>query len=131
MAKKYSGKTRRFGTVAVLLTVLTVVTVILLNGIVTKLALRYGWYIRMTPQLTFPVTDACYDYLDRYVMDSVSAEEPLRIIFCDEEQNIRSSDTQAYVLTTATELAERYPGKVRIEYLNVWENPSVARAYGV
>ena len=69
MAKKYSGKTRRFGTVAVLLTVLTVVTVILLNGIVTKLALRYGWYIRMTPQLTFPVTDACYDYLDRYVMD--------------------------------------------------------------
>ena len=75
MAKKYSGKTRRFGTVAVLLTVLTVVTVILLNGIVTKLALRYGWYIRMTPQLTFPVTDACYDYLDRYVMDSVSAEE--------------------------------------------------------
>ena len=27
MAKKYSGKTRRFGTVAVLLTVLTVVTV--------------------------------------------------------------------------------------------------------
>ena len=40
MAKKYSGKTRRFGTVAVLLTVLTVVTVILLNGIVTKLALR-------------------------------------------------------------------------------------------
>ena len=131
MAKKYSGKTRRFGTVAVLLTVLTVVTVILLNGIVTKLALRYGWYIRMTPQLTFPVTDACYDYLDRYVMDSVSAEEPLRIIFCDEEQNIRSSGTQAYVLTTATELAERYPGKVRIEYLNVWENPSVARAYGV
>ena len=131
MAKKYSGKTRRFGTVAVLLTVLTVVTVILLNGIVTKLALRYGWYIRMTPQLTFPVTDACYDYLDRYVMDSVSTEEPLRIIFCDEEQNIRSSGTQAYVLTTATELAERYPGKVRIEYLNVWENPSVARAYGV
>ena len=57
MAKKYSGKTRRFGTVAVLLTVLTVVTVILLNGIVTKLALRYGWYIRMTPQLTFPVTE--------------------------------------------------------------------------
>ncbi len=114
-----------------LLTVLTVVTVILLNGIVTKLALRYGWYIRMTPQLTFPVTDACYDYLDRYVMDSVSAEEPLRIIFCDEEQNIRSSGTQAYVLTTATKLAERYPGKVRIEYLNVWENPSVARAYGV
>ena len=40
MAKKYSGKTRRFGTVAVLLTVLTVVTVILLNGIVTKLPLR-------------------------------------------------------------------------------------------
>ena len=106
-------------------------TVILLNGIATKLALRYGWYIRMTPQLTFPVTDACYDYLDRYVMDSVSTEEPLRIIFCDEEQNIRSSGTQAYVLTTATELAERYPGKVRIEYLNVWENPSVARAYGV
>ena len=93
MAKKYSGKTRRFGTVTVLLTVLTVAVAILANGIVTKLALRYGWYIRMTPQLSFPVTGACYEYLDRYVMDSVSTDDPLRVIFCDEEENIRSSGT--------------------------------------
>lgn len=131
MARKYSGKARRFGTVTMLLTVLTVAIAILANGIVTKLALRYGWYIRMTPTTSFPVTEACYDYLDRYVMDSVSTEEPIRVIFCDEEENIRSSSTQAYVLTTAEELAERYPGKVSIEYLNVWEHPSAARAYGV
>lgn len=131
MANHASGRRLRYGGVTVALTALVVAAVILLNGIVTKLALRYDWYIDMNEALSFPVTDTCYAYLDEYVMDRVDTEDPLRIIFCDEEEEIHASSTQEYVFKTVSQLAERYPGKLRIEYLNIWEHPSIAREYGV
>lgn len=124
-----SKKAFRHGSVTVALTVLLLTVIILLNGIVTSLAMRYGWYINMNPTLLYPVTETCFDYLDTYVIPE--ATDNLRIIFCDEEENIRADSTQIYVLNTAEELAARYPDKVVIEYLNVWEHPSIARGYGV
>ncbi len=129
MATTASKKALRHGGVTVALTVLIVVVIILLNASVTSLAMRYGWYINMNPTLLYPVTDTCYGYLDEFVIPK--AEGDIRIIFCDEEENIRADVTQSYVLNTAEELAEKYPDTVRIEFLNVWENPKTARAYGV
>ncbi len=129
MANTASKKALRHGSITVALTVLIVAVIILLNASVTTLALRYGWYINMNPTLAYPVTDTCFDYLNTYVIPD--AREDIRIIFCDEEENIRADVTQSYVLATAEELAARYPDTVKLEYLNVWENPSVAREYGV
>ena len=129
MATTASKKALRHGGVTVALTVLIVVVVILLNASVTSLAMRYGWFINMNPTLLYPVTDTCYDYLDEFVIPR--AEKDIRIIFCDEEENIRADVTQSYVLNTAEELAARYPDTVKLEYLNVWENPKTAREYGV
>ena len=129
MATTASKKALRHGSVTVALTVLIVAVIILLNASVTTLALRYGWYINMNPTLLYPVTDTCYDYLDEFVIPD--AKEDIRIIFCDEEENIRGDVTQSYVLGTAEELAARYPNTVKIEFLNVWENPKIARSYGV
>ncbi len=129
MATKASKKAFRHGSVTVVLTVLVVLTTILLNASVTTLALRYGWYINMNPAYHYPVTDTCFDYLDTYVIPD--AKDPIRLIFCDDEDEVRADGTLAYVLSTAEELSARYPDKVKIEYLNVWENPSIARAYGV
>ena len=129
MATTASKKALRHGGVTVALTVLIVVVIILLNASVTSLALRFGWFINMNPTLLYPVTDTCYDYLDTYVIPA--ATEDIRIIFCDEEEHLRADVTQSYILNTAEELAARYPDTVRIEYLNVWENPKLARSYGV
>ena len=129
MAKTASKKALRHGSVTVALTVLILVVVVLLNASVTTLALRFGWYINMNPTLLYPVTDTCYDYLDEFVIPR--ADEGIRIIFCDEEENIRADTTQSYVLSTAEDIAARYPDTVSIEYLNVWENPKIAREYGV
>ncbi len=129
MANKASKKALRHGGVTVVLTVLVLVTVILLNASVTTLALRYGWYINMNPTLYYPITDTCYDYLDSYVIPH--ADEGIRLIFCDDEANIREDGTLSFVLNSAEELADKYPDTVSIEYLNVWENPSIARSYGV
>ena len=129
MATTASKKALRHGGVTVALTVLILVVVILLNASVTTLAMRFGWYINMNPTMLYPVTDTCYGYLDEFVIPK--AEEDIRIIFCDEEENIRGDVTQSYVLGTAEELAAKYPDTVKIEYLNVWENPKLARSYGV
>lgn len=130
MATIASKKKFRHGSVTVMLTVLTVASVILLNAIVTPLAMRYGWFVNMNPTLLYPVTDACYEYLDHHVMSAVE-KEPIRIIFCDDKEQIQASPTQNFILNTASEMAEHYPGKVQIEYLNVWEQPSIAKGYGV
>ena len=129
MANTASKKALRHGGVTVALTALVVIAIILLNASVTSLAVRYGWFVNMNPTLYYPVTDTCFDYLDAYVMPD--AEEDIRIIFCDERENVESETTLSYVLNTATELAERYPDQITIEFLNVWENPKTARAWGV
>ncbi len=129
MANTASKKAFRHGSVTVALTVLIVAVIILLNASVTTLALRFSWYINMNPTLAYPVTDTCFDYLDTYVIPD--AKEDIHLIFCDEEENIRADATQSYVLSSAEEIAARYPDTVKVEYLNVWENPSIARAYGV
>ncbi len=129
MATTASKKAFRHGGVTVALTVLIVVVIILLNASVTSLAMRFGWYINMNPTLLYPVTDTCFTYLDEYVIPK--AQEDIRIIFCDEEENLRADTTQSFILRTAEDLAARYPDTVKIEYLNVWENPKIAREYGV
>lgn len=129
MAHSASRKALRHGGVTVALTVLVVVVSILLNASVTSLAMRYGWFLNMNPTLSYPVTDACYDYLDSFVIPE--ATEDIRIIFCDEEENIQNDSTLVFVQSTANELATRYPDKIRVEYLNVWENPKKAREWGV
>ena len=105
MATTASKKTLRHGSVTVALTVLILVVVILLNACVTTLAMRYGWFINMNPTLLYPVTDTCFGYLDEFVIPR--AEEDIRIIFCDEEENIRADATQSYILKTAEEIAAR------------------------
>ncbi len=129
MATTASKKTFRHGSVTVILTVLIVVAVILLDVTVTMLAMRYGWFINMNPTLYYPITDTCYEFLDDYVLPD--ATEEIRIIFCDDESEIRADSTLSFVLNSAEELAEHYPEDIVVEFLNVWEKPSVARKYGV
>ncbi len=129
MAKSASKKVFRHGSVTVILTILIVAAVILLNASVTTLAMRFNWYLNMNPDYLYPVTDTCFEYMDQYVIPD--AKEDIRLIFCQSEEEIEEDYTFSLVLSTARKLADRYPDRVKIEHLNVWENPSIARSYGV
>ena len=129
---KASRRAVRYGRVTVLLTVLVIAAAAVSNTILATLSLRYGWFADLRPALTYPVTDAAYEYLDTYVMpDLRKSGETLEIIFCNERDNVVSSETMIFVYDTATELAETYPEEIKISYMNIWERPSTARAYGV
>ena len=126
-----SSKKLRHGSVAVLLTVAVLLIAILSNAMLTALAMRYGWFINMNRIQQFPVSQACYDFLDTYVIPETKDGEKIQVIFCDEKENVESSDIMAVIHETALELAETYPDALEISYLNVWENPKIARSYGV
>jgi len=131
MPKVTSKKKLRYGSVSVLLTVAVVAAAILSNAIITALAMRYGWFINMNPDYIYPVTDTCYTFLDTYVMEEDTGDHKIELIFCDDEEEIRADSTQTMVLGTALELEEHYPDRVKVSFLNVWENPKLARSYGV
>ena len=130
MASGYTRNKRfRHGSVTVILTVLVIATAVLVNSIFSALAMRYGWFINMNADLLYPVSDNCFDYLDEYVMDE--ADDTIKIIFGDTEENTKASATHKFILNTAKELADRYTDKIEISFLNIWENPSEARSYGI
>ncbi len=127
-----SKKTLRYGGVMVFVTILTVVLAILGNTIFTTLASRYGWFIDMNPTLTYPLSDDGYAYLDEYVIPAARASgEKIEFIFCDEESVITASSTQRFVYDTIKELESAYPDVIDIQYLNIWEQPTIARGYGI
>ena len=129
---KASKRAVRYSRVTVLLTVLVITAAVVSNTILATLSLRYGWFADMRPTLTYPVTDAAYEYLDTYVMpDLEKAGKHLEIIFCNGRDEVTSSQTLALVHDTAVEMTEKYPSEIKISYLNIWERPKTARAYGV
>lgn len=122
---------------SVLITVLVIAAVILLNVIFSALSSKYLWYIDLTREGIYTLSDNCIDLLDE-TFDKVDARreeqgisEPLKvkIKFCNLEDNIMENTYQRYVLMTARELAERFPDVVEIEYINIWENPTAVEKY--
>ena len=58
-------KKLRYGGIAVALTALIVAAVVLINVVFTALASKYMWYIDMTPNSIYSLTEECIDVIDR------------------------------------------------------------------
>lgn len=120
------------------ITALVIAAVILFNVVFSMLASKYLWYIDMTREGLYTVSDECYTLLDS-TFEKVNAdrkangEEPVKVTikFCDMYDNLMSGVYTKYVLTTALELAERYPDSIEVEYINIYENPSAVNPYKV
>ena len=136
-------RTARYGSVALILTVFTLIAVIIANVIVFFLATRYEWmFVNMNHEYAYDISDDCRDYVEEYVIGIVDekneektalgeAAEKIKIIFCDDKENIVAESYRKYVHDSVYELRDIFPDYIEIEYLDIWENPSIARKYGV
>ena len=121
---------------SVVITALVIVAVIIFNIIFSALSQKFGWFIDLTKEGIYTLSDECVELLDD-TFDKISeerktaGEEPLKvnIIFCNLEDNLMASTTYRYVLMTAKELAEKFPDVVNIKYVNIWENPTAVDKY--
>ena len=66
MIKNY--KKLRYGGIAVALTAVIVAVIVLLNVIITSLASKFFWYIDMTPNAIYSLTDECLNAVNNGVL---------------------------------------------------------------
>ena len=121
----------RYGGIAVILTLLIVTVTVLSNAVFGKLAERYAWYLPLTGEYSYDVTEDCYALLGNvFAAAAESGVTPqTQIIFCDTEENIQAENTQKYLYEAATSIASRFPQNVTVHCYDIWTNPNTVRAY--
>ena len=140
MRKHIQSRNVKYGAISLTLTALVVTAVIVFNVVLSLLATRYEWlYISLAPQNSFTISEECEDYLQNYVIDVADAHnaqqssesKKLVITFCEESDVITQEDWKKYVHDSALQIQKLFPNHIEINYLNIWENPSLAREMGV
>ena len=124
----------RYGGMTVYLTVALITALVLLNAIFSALANYKSWYIDMTAERLYSVSDLCYELLDAAIEEaeaesgkSVKAE----IIFCEDYRNYEKGSVGYYIYTTAHELEQAYPDNISISWFDCWVEKSRAVELGV
>ena len=132
----------KYGGVSVALTVLTLVAVIIFNIILSVLSTRYEWmYANMNSNTVFSVSETCESYLAEHVFPRVDEinknltelgeeKQKIKIVFCEDKDSILAEQSQKYVHDSVFEVIDMFPEYFEVEYINIWETPSLAREYG-
>ena len=139
MKKQYNGKKLRYGSSSLVLTAAFIAAVILLNVLVTSLANRYGWYIDMTQESIFSISDDCFDLLREEAMPRVdevreTSETPdeelvINILFMSESDILNENEYMRRIYQNALELQREFPDYITIENINLQRNPSRVQKY--
>ncbi len=140
-------KKLRYGGIAVALTALIIAVIVLLNVVVTSLSSKYMWYIDMTANGIYSLSEQCLTVVRdgiAEINEKRDAENKknglnagdegfkkpaaVNIYFCTEPDNLMADSAQRYIYETARELADKCDF-INIEYLNWRYNPSVVAKY--
>lgn len=125
MADKTSfvkSKRFKYGTTAVIFTCVFVAAIIVINVITTALAKKYLWYVDMTTQQIYEVSDAAAAILDTI------EDTQIKIIFCTPEDKLEENQYQKIVHTNAQNLAQKYDW-ITLDYVDIITDPGSISAY--
>ena len=92
----------RHGSVSLALTVIVIAAVILINAIFGALSEKFLWYIDMTPEPRFTLSEEAKVYLNE-----MDAAKEVTILLCDEKFAWEADTLQLEVLKTALDI-EKY-----------------------
>ena len=113
----------RHGSVSIALTVIVIAAVILLNAIFTALSQKYLWYIDMTPEPRFTLSEEA-----KQVLENMDTSKEVNIILCDEKYAWEEDTIQLEVLKTALDIELLFPN-VHVRYTDIYTNPSSVSEY--
>ncbi|MBQ3063708.1 MAG: GldG family protein [Clostridia bacterium] len=113
----------RHGSLSLALTVVIIAAVILINAIFTALTEKYLWYIDMTPEPRFTLSDEAKGFLDQ-----MNTDKEVRIILCDERYAWEADSLMLEVFKTAKDI-EGHCKNVKVEYVDIYTNPSAVNPY--
>jgi len=107
MKNIFRGRKIKYGSVSLALTVLVVAAVIIINAAFSALAYSYGWGVNMSSEFAYGISEKCEAYLENTIfplMDKANKasgeKNKIKIIFCDELENLDDELSQEYVLNS-------------------------------
>ena len=115
----------RYGSFAVALTVVCVALVILINAIFSALSQKFLWYLDMTEEQVYGLSDASRVLLDEY---AGVPDFEVKIIFCMPQDQIQKEYYKNMVYMCARQFAEEYDF-VTIEFLDIITYPHSVDPY--
>lgn len=121
----FSERRFKYGSLAVALTVAFVALVIAANAVIYALAYTYGWYIDLTGEQYYGITDKSTKYLDEVLTDGVE----VKIIFCQDKDLVIEDGAGYYIYRCVETYKKAYPNNIKVEYLDVIEHPELAEQY--
>lgn len=113
----------RYGSVSLALTVVIIAAVILLNAVFTALSERFLWYVDMTAEEAYTLSDEA-----RELLDLVNEDKQVTIIFCMQRDELEANTVQRYVLYTVLDM-EKYYDNIHVKYVDYLVNPSAVAKY--
>lgn len=124
-AKAVRNRKLKYGSLAVTLTVVCVALVVVVNAIFSALANKYLWYIDMTEEQIYGITDASRILLDEYEgLDDFR----VTILFCAPKDKLTSSYNTNMVYNCARQFEEEYDF-INIDFCDVVTHPSSVDKY--
>ncbi len=145
--KASTGRKLKYGGISAALTALIIAVIIIINVIFSALTQKFLWYVDLTPELLYSLSDEALDLIENgdnefdsaspiEMVDKIRAETGdesmmINIIFCDYPDNLNANSSQRYVHHTALELQDEFPDHVNVEYRDVIRNPSSVDAFRV
>ncbi|MBQ7923498.1 MAG: Gldg family protein [Clostridia bacterium] len=120
----YQTRKFKYGTAATAFTIAFIAIVVIFNIIFSALSSKYMWYVDMTTDKVFSLSDEAKDILSDITDDVYIyfASEP------DVLMNGTNSSFMRYVYTTALQLDENFPN-IHVECVDVFKNPSFFRDF--
>lgn len=121
----FSNKKFRYGSVSVALVVVIVAAVILVNAIFSSLAYKNLWFIDMTADRMWTLSDAAGE-----LIDTVDPNAIVTVTFCTERDTLETSEMYSIphqtVLDIQARLGKNENGEQRINvrYVDIYTNPS-------
>lgn len=125
-AKKsiFADKKFKYGSSAVLFTVVVVALIIAANAIFSSLCYNLLWYTDMTSEQMYSISDTTRDLLSDLTEDDIN----VKIIFCSEPDKIESDYMQKLVHQMAL-LYQKEFDFVTVEYVDLLSDPTAVDQY--
>ncbi len=110
------NKKAKYGTMSLLFTVFFICAVIVFNAIFGAVASKLNWYVDMTGEKVFTLSDEAKDYI-------ADVKSEVNIYFAAEPDVLTADSDMRYIYNTAKELAAEFPS-IKLECHNVVRDPS-------
>ncbi len=121
MTKYTQNRKLRYGGISIALTAAFIAFLIVSNVVFSAFATKFRWYIDMTPEELYTVSDECIELLQ-------DVDKEVRILFCSDPDTLNDTNTSRLVYNTALQLQNRLD-YVTVETVNIINNKSAVSKY--